>query len=325
MPVMEDDAALLEKSFIFYIDVFSYCNLRCPSCLVGARYGALSEWPRGLMSPDLLGCILDKARGECRIEAVGLYNWTEPLLHPELPALVRAVKSRGLVCGLSSNLNVLRDPEALLAEHPDHVRVSLSGFTQEIYARGHCEGDIETVKENMRRLAAARDAVQSKTSIEVYYHRYRDNTHELPLMRDFAASLGFQFTSTLAYVTTVEKLIAITRGDATAEDDALLARLAVPLDRALAITSRVQRDSCNLLEDIVVLDVEGNAMLCCGSSMAAVNRIGNFLELPLAEIQRRRREKTLCRSCLQLGLPDYFAGHPEFEALATHCAGTQSG
>jgi len=316
MPDQRDEAALRGKRFIFYIDVFSYCNLRCPSCLVGARYGALSEWPRGLMSPDLLGRILDKARGECRIEAVGLYNWTEPLLHPELPALVRTVKSRGLVCSLSSNLNVLREPEALLAENPDYFRVSLSGFTQEIYRRGHREGDIEIVKDNMRRLAAARDAVHSKTGIEVYYHRYADNAHELPLMADFAHSLGFHFTATLAYVTTVEKILAIARDETTAEDEALLSRLAVPLDRALAITSQLRRDSCNLLEDIVVLDVEGNAMLCCGSSMAAVNRIGNFLDLPLAELQRRRREKTLCRSCLSLGLPDYFAGLPEFENLA---------
>ena len=315
-PDRADGAALADKSFIFYIDVFSYCNLRCPSCLVGAHYGVLSEWPRGLMSPDLLGRILDKARGECRIEAVGLYNWTEPLLHPDIAELVRAVKSRGLVCALSSNLNVLREPEALLAENPDYLRVSLSGFTQEIYARGHREGDIERVKHNMRRLAAAHAAVQSKTHVEVCYHRYADNAHELPLMRDFAHSLGFAFTSTLAYVTTVEKIIAIARGERSADDDALLSRLAVPLDRALAITSGIKKDSCYLLEDIVVLDVEGNAMLCCGSSMAAANRIGNFLDLPLAELQRRRRAMSLCASCLQLGLPDYFAGHPEFEKLA---------
>src|ERR1043166_7778035 len=151
MSNVADEGALPEKSFIFYIDVFSYCNLRCPSCLVGPRYGDLGGGPRGL------------------------------------------------VCPLSSNLNVLREPEALLAEHPDYLRVSVSGFTQEIYARGHREGDIERVKHNMGRLAAARDAVQSNTHIEVYYHRYADNAHELPLMQDFAASLGFPFATTLPF------------------------------------------------------------------------------------------------------------------------------
>jgi len=86
--------------------------------------------------------------------------------------------------------------------------------------------------------------------------------------------------------------------------------------RALAVTSTLKRERCYLLEDIVVLDVEGNAMLCCGSSMAGANRIGNFLDMPLAELQRRRRAMSLCASCLSLGLPDYFAGHPEFEKLA---------
>jgi hypothetical protein len=91
MPDEPDGASRSGKSFVFYIDVFSYCNLRCPSCLVGARYGELSDWPRGLMSPELLGQILDKAVGECRISAVGLYNWTEPLLHPRIADLVRVV------------------------------------------------------------------------------------------------------------------------------------------------------------------------------------------------------------------------------------------
>ena len=83
----------------------------------------------------------------------------------------------------------------------------------------------------MQRLAAAHDAVRSNTHLEVYYHRYADNAHELPLMAEFAGSLGFHFASTLAYVTTVEKIIAIAQGEQTAEDVALLARLAVPLDR----------------------------------------------------------------------------------------------
>jgi len=304
------------KSFVFYIDVFSYCNLRCPSCLVGTRYGELSDWPRGLMSPELLGQILDKAVSECSVSAVGLYNWTEPLLHPQIADLVRVVKSRGLPCALSSNLNVLRDPETLLAADPDFFRVSLSGFTQQTYEIGHREGDIEVVKQNMRRLAAARDVVRPHTQIEVFYHRYRYNGHELAAMQSFADSLGFHFTGTLAYLTTVEKIIAIARGQKSPEDDALLANLAVPLDRALAITSGIKRDSCDLLEDIVVLDVEGNAMLCCGSSMDRRNRIGNFLDMPLAELQQRRRAQELCGSCLRLGIPDYFAGHPEFEKIA---------
>ena len=89
------------KKYIFYIDVFSYCNLRCPTCIVGNKYGDIGAWPKGLMAPELLGRILDKAQSECEIQSVGLYNWTEPLLHPNLAELVRKVKSRNLSCALS--------------------------------------------------------------------------------------------------------------------------------------------------------------------------------------------------------------------------------
>jgi MoaA/NifB/PqqE/SkfB family radical SAM enzyme len=312
------------KKYNFHIDVFSYCNLRCPSCLVGSKYGDIKAWPRGLMAPELLGKILDKARSECDILTIGLFNWTEPLLHPNLPSLVREVKIRNLPCLLSSNLNVLRDPVRLLAENPDYFRVSLSGFTQAVYEIGHRGGNIEIVKRNMERLAKAHAESSAKTQIEVFYHRYLYNLDEIAPMERFAKSLGFEFRTYLAYLTTVEKIVEFSEGRATPEDHEVIGRLALPLDRALEVTSRERRSStCTLLEDNVVLDVKGNVMLCSGSSMESVNLIANFLEFPLKELQKRRREKVLCRSCMKLGVPDYFfLASPELERIAAETTAT---
>ena len=303
--------------YIFYVDVFSYCNLRCPSCVVGNKYGRLSDWPHGLMRPDLLGRILDKAVGECTVAAVGLYNWTEPLLHPEIASLIEVVNAHGIDSWISSNLNVLRDPEAILRAAPTWFRISLSGFSQEIYARGHRDGNIETVKRNMRRLAEARATVGNTTThIDVIYHEYIDNRHEIEAMRGFAASLGFAFSTTLAQIFPVEKIIAIADGQASPADRSLLDRLALPLDRALAVTSRLNQANCKLLDDMIVLDVAGNVMLCCGSSMERRNVVGRFLDHPIAELQRRRRALTLCRRCLELGIPTYFEGDDAFVPIA---------
>jgi MoaA/NifB/PqqE/SkfB family radical SAM enzyme len=306
------------KMYHFYIDVFSHCNLRCPSCPVGNKYGNVAAWPRGLMAPEYLGKILDKARSECEIVRVGLFNWTEPLLHPNLPSLVREVKSRNLFCSLSSNLNVLRDPERLLVENPDYFRISLSGFTQPVYEIGHREGNIEVVKRNMEHLAKAHAATGRKTQIEVYYHRYLHNVDEVAPMEEFSRSLGFEFSTHLAYMMPVEKIIAFSEGRATPEDEKIIARFALPLDRALEITSREQRSSsCTLLDDVIALDVSGNVMLCCGSSMESDNVIANFLEFPLEELQRRRGQKVLCQSCMKLGIPDYFfQSSPELHRIA---------
>src|SRR5204863_5847034 len=109
---------------------------------------------------------------------------------------------------LSSNLNHLKNPEALLSAGAKTFRISLSGFTQPVYERGHRGGDIEKVKKNMIRLGEAHKATGSRTRIHVYFHKYRHNVHELPLMETFARDLGFKFISDWAYLMPLEKLIA---------------------------------------------------------------------------------------------------------------------
>ena len=74
-------------------------------------------------------------------------NWTEPLLHPQIHELIGAVRARGVHCSISTSLNVLRAPDLLMQANPDWLRVSVSGFTQEIYARGHKADDIEGLNE----------------------------------------------------------------------------------------------------------------------------------------------------------------------------------
>jgi hypothetical protein len=198
---------------------------------------------------------------------------------------------------------------------PRLMRVSLSGFNQQTYAHGHAEGDIETVKQNMIRLAEAKKATNNtETHLQVYYHQYVDNFGEMTAMAKFAAAYGYEFQSTLARIFPVEKIMTIAAGHVTPEDRILLDRLALPLDRALAVAGKAQ--SCELLDDMMILDVNGDAMLCCTTTMERKNNVGNFLELPLVEIQSRRRQMQLCSRCLDMGIPNYFHGTDEYPAIA---------
>src|SRR5438876_585328 len=137
--------------FIYNIDVIEGCNLRCPSCPVGNFREA--ERPRGRMSVEMFDAIMDKVACETpNVQHVGLFSWTEPLLHPELARIIASVKAHGFSCHLSSNLNRIDRLEQVVASNPDRFRISLSGFTQEVYQQTHSGGNIEQVKANMRRL-----------------------------------------------------------------------------------------------------------------------------------------------------------------------------
>jgi pyruvate-formate lyase-activating enzyme len=304
----------------YYIDVFGYCNLRCPSCPVGNWTDDPAVFHHGLMTEELLGDILDKATRECRVKSVGLFNWTEPLLHPKIHDMISVVRSRGLKCGLSSNLNILRRPDLLMKANPDWFRVSVSGFTQALYVRGHKAGDIEKVKVNMRRLAEAKRETGAITDLELYFHRYVDNESEEAPMKAYAESLGYRFTAGWATMMPLEKVLTIAdpaspRATLTSEDQSILDRLAIKVDQAIAVTSKRKVTSCSLQDDYVVLDVNGNATLCCACMGSDSNTIGNYLTMPIDAIQSARRSHPLCKPCMSFGIPSLNEGGPELEDI----------
>lgn len=271
------------------------------------------------MKPDLLNKILEKAKSESVVSAVALYNWTDPLLHPNLGVLIREVKSHGISCIISSNLNTIKNLDEIIKSNPDHFRISLSGFTQEIYDQGHKGGNIEIVKRNMIELSRIIELNKSNTVIEVFYHRYIYNSHEIDQMKEFSKSLGFKFSSILAQLYPVEKIIKIANGERTVEDDIILPKLALTIEEAIEVSRQSQGSSdCTLLEDVVAIDVNGNVVLCCGSSADRSNSIGSFLDNSIDEIQKLRHRHSLCGECYSLGIPTYFLGRdPAFEIISS--------
>ncbi|MCP5059916.1 MAG: radical SAM protein [bacterium] len=150
--------------YFFNIDVVGSCNLRCPSCPVGNSDVAVAK---GLMEVKAMERIADKALAECDLKGIGLFNWTEPLLHPRLASLIRVLREREIKVNVSSNLNIAKRLDEILASDPSQFRVSLSGIKPETYARYHRGGDISVVLANLRKLAEARDRAGVSTRVHL--------------------------------------------------------------------------------------------------------------------------------------------------------------
>lgn len=313
--------------FLFNIDVLGSCNLRCPSCPVGNSRDV--KLPTGFMDPPLLAAIIAKAKSECDVSGVGLYNWTEPILHPRLPELIRIVESNGLPCYLSSNLNQMRNIDAVLAENPHGFRISLSGFTQAAYGYTHRGGDIEHVKRNMVELADARKRQKATTSIHVLYHRYKHNLADEAPMRQFAHSLGIGFEGVWAFMMPLEKILAYVNDDPTEavvtdEDHALIDNLALPLKEAIAASERHRDQPCKLRDEQMTLDFEGNVQLCCATFDSRRFTLAKYLSCSFEELQRRKYAHDMCGRCMRRGVHVYGTyGAPEFDDIAARTIGPQ--
>lgn len=279
-------------------DLVGTCNLRCPSCAVGSMAGAN---PKGLISEELFSRILEKLAREFLNWQLHFYNWTEPLIHPRIVKFCKAAAEAGFHLHVSSNLNHLKDPEGLMAAGLKTFRISLSGFTQAVYGCTHRGGDIEKVKRNMKRLSEARIKTGSRTRVHVYYHKYRHNLHELPLMQSYAHDLGFEFYDDWAYLMPVEKLIEYLEGDLPAAHRQFVDDYIVPsVNDAIAFMQPRRNEPCELIDQLVI-DFQGNLALCCATYESKKNTVGNYLDVDWRELQGRRYSHAACEKCMHYG------------------------
>ncbi len=255
--------------------------------------------PRGLITDDLFYRILEKLTREFPRWQLHYYNWTEPLIHPRIVEYTRAAAQAGFHLHLSSNLNYLKDAEGLMAAGAKTFRISLSGFTQDIYKRGHRGGDIEKVKRNMQVLSKARQSTGSRTRVHVYFHKYRHNLHELSAMEVFARDLGFDFVADWAYLMPVEKLLAYIDGRLPDDEQDFADQSILPNPRdAAALMQPYRARSCELIEQLV-LDFQGRVSLCCASYDSKRNFIADYLESDWSSIQDGKRKHELCGPCMK--------------------------
>lgn len=305
---------------LMYIDIVGACNLSCPSCPMG---NSENHNFKKSMHIDTFRQIVDKAKRE-GIRSIHLYNWTEPMIHPRVGEFVEAINAAGMESGISSNLNLAKHLEKTLLANPAFFRVSLSGFHQATYEKGHVGGDIEVVKQNMIRIHELKKAHNLRTRVEVYYHRYLDNLEEESLMRAFSERLGFEFSTGYSVMMPLEKTMAIVDGapTVTQQDRQTLERLALPpYEDVINLVQHYPRHACILKDTMLVLDCNGDTTLCCSIFDQAQYKVGRYLDVPLAQIQAAKSTQgnciDMCNRCASKGLHTY-AIYPNEGALERH-------
>ncbi len=255
------------------------------------------------MSLELLRKILDKADREISNYSVGFFNWTEPLLHPELPSMCKEVHSRGKYLALSSNLNIKRNYSEIVP-YVNEWCISLSGFSQDTYGKTHKGGDVEKVKSNMAALAEAKRHTRSQCMVYTRYIRYRENIKDEKLMKEFTESLGFTHGSCWAQFMPLEKLTSYLDGHKnllSKEDLEIIDNLAIDPIEYITLAQKYDAGYCHLRSDQITLDADGNSILCCSVYDQNANNLGNFLSLNLLEMQEKRLNHATCQSCMRLG------------------------
>ena len=158
----------------------------------------------------------------------------------------------------------------------------------ELYHKG---SDINVVKNNLQKIKKIKNNYRLKINVSVHYLQFNDNKEEETLWEDYCKENGFEFVAKQAYASEVT----------TPESARRL------IDKS-EFSNRNNRDVdfediegpivpfCYLHNNIPI-DVDGNVYLCCIYWNHEEMKIGNYLEMPLEEIQYKRLSHVKCFYC----------------------------
>jgi pyruvate-formate lyase-activating enzyme len=337
IPYIESQGAIAAdhcrlKSWRYFLEINSACNLRCPSCTKGNMAGY--DHQTGRMDEKMMEDILDKIQFENPDAIVFLYGNSEPFLHPKLAECIASIKRRGLHPEMSTNLNYVNRIEDVLAAKPDLIIISLSGWTQEVYVKGHAGGDIEKVKANMRLLAEANNKIPlpDRVKISVNYHQYTDNAHEIDLMKEYATNLGLGFFTSFARAISMENAIQYLKHKEEEKTGvpvkfkveegrpdwnhalppvsqnyiATMDRLKIPPTKAVEMYEKYPICKvCPVGDMFTFIRHDGKTSLCACVADRRIT-LGDFLETSQEELSASRRGHAICNQCLKYRMNLYF-------------------
>ena len=170
------------------MEVTGACNLRCRMCLV--RYRPPLGRVRGSLPLARFEAIVDALPGLRRATLQGL---GEPLLAPDLVAMIAHAKRRGIAVGFNTNGTLLGPAQVrqLVALGLDWLHVSLDGAQAGTHESIRDGADFAAIVANLRDLArVVTDGGCTRPELAVVFVAMRRNVAELPALVDLVASCG---------------------------------------------------------------------------------------------------------------------------------------
>ncbi len=282
-----------------HIDITNGCNARCVSCWDHSpllREPRPAAWKRRRMSLDDFEGLLAQLEALGSVQDVVLSGMGEPLTHPDVYAMIGAVKRRGFSLTLITNL-LAADPERLSSCCPDQLLVGVHGVTPQVYEAFHPGWD----EEDFFRLCQVLRTLQRADAKVRHVHVVCEpNAHQIVPMVRFGRTFGaervnFKLASlrggTEACAVTPEQLAWLReQGVPEARERALRRSVSTNLDlfeRQLEagrgdalVTTDMAALGCAMGYVYARITVELEVLFCCDTEL----RVGSLRDEPFEDL-----------------------------------------
>jgi MoaA/NifB/PqqE/SkfB family radical SAM enzyme len=170
------------------VEVTGACNLRCRMCLV--RYRPALDRVADSMCLHTFRGLVDAVP---HLERVTLQGLGEPLMAPDLVAMVAHASARGIDVGFNTNATLLTRAKAneLIDAGLAWLHVSVDGATPATYEAIRGRAAFEAVGRNTAALVdVMRERGATRPAVQVVFVAQRSNLHELPALVELVHRWG---------------------------------------------------------------------------------------------------------------------------------------
>lgn len=291
--------------FFVSVEPAAVCQLRCPACPVGINHKSqISNHKSQLMPRDIWERVLSQIKDSAKI--IQFYFQGEPLLHKDLPVMIREAHEAGLYTIVSTNGQAMtRDlANALVAAGLNRIIVSMDGLTDESYGSYRIGGSLDQCKSALRYLRTAKDICQPEGRsvfcqrsglsaaggliIELQVLRLKTNEHEWEAFKRLYRSLG---ADRLTFKTA--QLYDYAAGHPLMPSNPRYSRYRLGSD---GLYHRKNRwPWCTRVWMGCVIATNGDVLPCCYDK-AHEYVYGNIMEAPIADILRSDKARAFMRA-----------------------------
>jgi MoaA/NifB/PqqE/SkfB family radical SAM enzyme len=291
------------------IDVVGGCNAKCPFCVTGREdFGKRINFISVADFARTLDRLIELDFAVPNWTSIGLHNWGEPILHPDLNGIAHEINLRGLAANFSTNAS-----KATRFTVPTNrftcVNFSVPGWSQQSYDRIHGLRFDRVVRNMEATIANMRETGYAKPFV-LAFHVYQFNYNaEMSAARAWCEEHDVTFRPYYALFNDYEKEKAFLTGTMTAAELTTVSRSLFLhyVDDLLA--SQPPDWECPQWKGQLTLNHKSEILLCCSlPSNHHEATLGSVFELSRDEILSGKTSAKECDDCMRHG-SSYWGHH----------------
>lgn len=283
---------------LVYFEISGMCNGKCPWCVNGN--GRERSYPSRFIPPQEFKKAINRLFDESIITSdtlIGLYNYGEPLLHPQFDEIIRILQENDLKFSISTNASKFVNLDSDLLKKLQTFYISMPGFSQKSYNKIH-GFDFKEILKNIEKWTA----ILGPKRMQIQYHVYQFNLGEIESAATYFKKNGIRFFPYYALMADYNLALSYL-------NHSLPQKILEKASRELLLSyvddyiSSLPKEYVCPQRSILTIDEFCNVLLCCVISKAdPIYSIGSLFSLSKEEIEQKKTCQNICKECLETGI-----------------------